>query len=74
MSWTHGSEWMYVGTDSSYVYVVHTESFKLSGYSIRWIKTRDVYVSLVSCQIVATPLTDRLLLPHMMQLSTGQTW
>jgi len=38
----HGSEWMYVGTDTSNIYVANVEKFKLSGCWIRWRDTIDV--------------------------------
>jgi len=38
----HGSEWMYVGMDTSNIYVANVEKFKLSGYWIRWRDTIDV--------------------------------
>ncbi|CAI8003562.1 Syntaxin-binding protein 5-like [Geodia barretti] len=41
MSWTYGSEWLYVGNDASNVHLVHVDNFTLSGYVIHWNNVVD---------------------------------
>lgn len=53
---------MYVGTERGNIYMVHVETFKVSGYIISWNHVIDVYVIEIKSKALHFMYSENMLL------------